>query len=91
MRRREDDHCYAAFAECGCLAAVIVEEPMVGESTEGHRQWVARFLAEQARDGYRIEHLSIPQYDSLKPWCEAHPNGTRWDKRPKVEQDGLGL
>ena len=91
MRRREDDHCYAAFAECGCLASVIVEEPMEGQSATEHGKLVAHHLADAARHGYRIERLSIPQYDAMQPWCDAHPHGSRWDKRSKVEQAGLGL
>ena len=91
MRRREDDHCYASFADYGCLASVIVEEPMDGEPDEPHRKRVAAYLADAARHGYRIEHLSIPQYDAMQPWCDAHPHGSRWYKRPKVRQAGLGL
>ena len=48
-----DEKAYAAFKNCGCMVAAIMERCP--------RNDVAKEIASWARSGYRIEHLSIEE------------------------------
>lgn len=48
---KEESFAYVGFTECGCMVAACVDRPEWKKDT-------AKFLAQMARDGLRIERVS---------------------------------
>ena len=62
---------WLAVADCGCVAAVIVDDPEL--SPDELEAWKADKLAR----GYTVKRVSDAEWRDRPLRCEQHPNG-RW-------------